>query len=564
MVDLPDKKIQAEQAEKAHVKSAAHPSVSKLTEQLQNLLNPNPPEARLHTLDLYRKAGKLPGNVADAASPAIVKPDGTIEFQRHAASDSHPLLHTWTDKHGNEHHLDIGSDGIHLNNYTITNDSIVRQSGDGGQCVFNKRTGEIDIDNKEGKFTQKGKERTVHLTGDSCTYNCTGQNWSIKDATGRKEATFSNLGVSSVNDDTTLTYVSPGQSAEKLAHDTHPGIFVDHTGHMYSLLRDGTFVSFQPAAKGDNFADLFSFMKGDVELQMSSDGKHKRIRHGNGQWSDVADENIPKDIRQHISGHFIHLDDHRHFDLRLKHIFTEDNSGRHLDWEYRKNNLSVLHIVNGPDVQLVGGHFTLTDSHHPGRKPVIWDPQQQELTTAMGIVSQTVTRFSNGDQVYTDGHMRLRNNDGTYDNIDRQGNLRTADGTTVSSDGHIHTSDGQNYSASGSGRGDAATIGSPANADATAAQADSVAASVQGKSTVSLSDVQALIAEAGNIGALIATCMANGNLESVNRLMASQGTLTEALSRVLAKVQELDQSNQQPTLTQETNQELPGHKSAIG
>lgn len=493
-----------------------------------------------------------------------VSRDGSIEFSAAAekARDSgQDVVHEWKDTTG-KHKLEIKNHVVYYDNTEISDSKIIRKNGD-QTTTLDKKTGTTDVQNSEGHFrqtrTSRGAIRTTRLQGDNYQYSQLGDGLSIQSATdGQQLAEQTERGlVARRPGSADLVLVHHGQSAEALAkqHRDKHDIFLDAQGHMGTYLKDGTFVRFVTAVENGKQVEIVSLAKGDTEVQITADGKHMRLRHGQGEWQAVPEDKIPEGLRKRIAGHVVKLDGDQQFDFKSGRLLT----GNQVDWERGKDGKCVLHINNGPDVKQTDKHFELTNPDHPDKKPVIWDPEKHVLSTAIGTVSAEKTVFKDGDEIYIDGTIRWRNADGTYDLSDRHGNFRSSGGFNVTSDMRVNCPDGYSYNVRG---GDASVIGSPAHAMSAADQASAVAAAVEGKAMVDFNDVGMLTDAQGNVAMLIATCMGSGDLQSVATLMAAEARLDGALSFALGRAQACAIANQMgvfsPTLIQEMENNIYG------
>lgn len=473
-----------------------------------------------------------------------INADGSIEFSASAARANkmeRSITHDW--EANGSHHMECREGCIRLDDKVFTRERIIKQSGN-DVCSIDKQCHSIEEINEAGSFSQKessGKlERKLSLSGDSCSIRHSNGLWAIvDDTTERQIGSLNSQGVEiNCTSKSTLTLTKPGLSAEQalLSTPSNHGIFADQHGNLSARLKDGTHMSYFTGDK--ELGDYVLLKKDHTELFISADGKHLRLRQRDGQWSEIKPEEIPESLRKRVAAFQVRLDDEQTLDLRERQLFSSiGGSHKHIHWHCDKNKTSILHLKNGLQAQVKDGHLELANPGTPGQKPLTWDAEKQELSSAVGVM--TADRFvaRNGDEIYVSGLVRWKNRDGSFDEVDRDGNYKGHDGTTIDRNLNGQTSDGQRIDG-GIIRGDASSIGSPAHASAEADRAFGVAANIVGKAIIGYDDVESLVNESSNLAMLIATCMSRGDMNSVTRLMAAQaqveGTLTFALSRAQA------------------------------
>ncbi len=502
--------------------------------------------------------------------------DGSIEFssmsQHDVGDGKKPIVHEWTDEHGEKHSLEIRNGSVYHNNTEISADRITRKTGDQTTTIEKNSRHAISVHDALGIFNQvfsaDGVLRTLQMNGEAWKFEGKNKDWTLKNcSTGEQQAKITDNGLCvGKPDDPLLTLLNPDKKVDlNLLHSLqNQGVLVDKEGHMGTVLKDGTIVRLTTVKEGDKEVDIVSLTRNGIEIQISEDGRHMRMRQGKGPWNEVPVDKLPKELKQHFEGDDIQLDGHKRFDFKHRRITCDEpGRGRRVLWESKRGQCSVVHIQDGPDVTIKNDKFEFQDPDHKDKAPCTWDAQTKTLKTPMATVSDEKTEFRTGNVIYTDGSASFLNANGTRDYVTSTFDYRAADGTRVNADGSVICGDGKTFSnAFGSSVQDGHIIGSPEHAAVVAGQADTIAAVVEGKALIDFGDVQLLSDQQGNVSGLIAICMGRGDLGSVARLMSAMSRLSGALAYAVPRAQACEVARQMgifaPGLIQEMEANIYG------
>jgi hypothetical protein len=501
--------------------------------------------------------------------------DGSIEFSSAGAEtddSKRHIVHEWTDEHGEKHRVELKNGCAYHNNTEVSASKITRKTGEQTTTIEKNSSHAISVQDALGIFNQiltaDGLLRTLQINGQSWKFEGKDNQWSLKDcSTGEQKAQITDNGLCvGKPDDPLLTLLNPGKKVDlDLLHSLkNQGVLVDKEGHMGTILQDGTIVRLTTIKQGDKEVDIVSLTKGDLEIQISEDGRHIRMRQGKGPWHEVAGDQLPKELRKHIDGDNIHLDGKKSFDFKHRRITCDEpGRGRRVLWESKGGKCSVVHIEDGPVVTVKDNQFEFRDPKHEEKSPVNWDVRTKSLTTPLGTIYSDKTEFRTGNVFYTDGSGSFLNANGTRDIVNRNGDYCAADGTRINADGTVRCGDGKTFSnAYGSSVQEGLVIGSPEHAAAVAGQADTIAAIVAGKALIDFNDIQQLSDQQGNVSGLIAICMGHGDLGSVVRLLSAMSRLSEALAYAVPRAQACEVARQMgifaPGLIQEMEANIYG------
>ncbi|GEM_PF-3038797 len=481
--------------------------------------------------------------------------DGSIVFSKSDAasqSSGQKVEHDFKDAQGVEHKLLIQDHHVFYDNTDITANEIDRQDGTFETTIqkAGPQKGTVSVTGAAGTFEQTTVNgQTVRAVSEGGSTYQVGTNGTatVTDASGAPEAQLTSSGATARMPDgskvvvTTATTGAGSDQAPPSAEAPTSGWLVDqNTKGLVTREKDGTIIRVLPNG-------VVSLMKGDVEIEITPDGKHMRMRRGNGDWQEVANKGeVPANLRDKIQGTTIQSDNGQQYNMATKQVTVLDPHNRHHRETIIDNSRPDgprVHLRDGRIMQAQGPDIVIFNPSHPHQQPVVWHCRTGHLTGPMGDVGPDKTVLANGEEIYTDGTVRFRNADGTYDTYNAaDGSFDFADGTRVLADGTVETPDG--WSSSGAfgdnaGGPAASPMASPENARAAADQAIGVADAILGKSDLSTSDIGRAIGVEGSIASQIGIFMARGDLQTVARLMNAMTQLEGAINYALTNSRDL-------------------------